>query len=166
MLIQIKEWNSHINWCCLLKSTIQLVDKSNLLINWSLKSKFIKWTASKFKVKLTHLNFQQVKLLDPSDIYRPDLPTFAHKGVNQFRDFTVKEDDPITQRIFKTYVEMHTNQTVDFVKSKNILSIWNYNNLISDQNYQYLLKQYDNQSWNGCMIFKIHLRNQELAWFP
>lgn len=59
--------------------------------------------------------------MDPSDIYRPDVSAFVHKDVNQFRDFTVKEDDPITQRIFQTYMKMHTQQTVDFVKGKKRL---------------------------------------------
>lgn len=55
--------------------------------------------------------------MDPSDIYRPDLPaTFAHKDVEHFRNFSVTADDPIKQRILETYKLMHKNQTVDFVQ--------------------------------------------------
>lgn len=68
--------------------------------------------------------------MDPSDVYRPDIPTFADKDVNQFRDFTVKENDPITQRIFQTYIQMHTNQTVDFVKGIAIRIFYACNFLI------------------------------------
>lgn len=61
-------------------------------------------------------------ILDPSDIYRPDLPEFADKDVQQFRDFTLT-DDPIKQRIFETYKLMHKNQTVDFVRG-NLKTYW------------------------------------------
>lgn len=64
---------------------------------------------------------QSVIILDPSDIYRPDNPDFADKDVNKFRDYTVTENDPISQRIFQTYSKMHRSQTVDFVRGKVLL---------------------------------------------
>lgn len=62
-------------------------------------------------------------MLDPSDVYRPecpDLSTYASKEVTEFRDFS--PNNPLIQRIFKTYTEMHTNQTVDYVKGNRIQS--------------------------------------------
>lgn len=54
-------------------------------------------------------------MIDPSELLRPE-PLFAQKPVAQFRDYTVDEDDPLKERVRKTYHEMHTKQTVDFVK--------------------------------------------------
>lgn len=59
---------------------------------------------------------QHVNLLDPSDIYRPDKVEFADKDLDKFRDYTVVENDPISERVFQTYKVMHDNQTVDFVQ--------------------------------------------------
>lgn len=69
---------------------------------------------------LTKVNiFQQlVNILDPSDVYRPDHISFADKELEKFRDYTVTENDPISERVFQTYSLMHRNQTVDFVKGK------------------------------------------------
>lgn len=74
--------------------------------------------------------------MDPSDIYRPDLPSFAHKDVENFRDFTVNEDDPMSKRIHQTYLNMHTNQTVDFVKGNKLLLITFILGEINKNDYQ------------------------------
>ncbi|CAG9829795.1 unnamed protein product [Diabrotica balteata] len=58
-----------------------------------------------------------VNIIDPSELLRPE-PKFAKKPVGQFRDYTIDENDPIKERVRKTYELMHTNQTVDFVKDK------------------------------------------------
>lgn len=63
---------------------------------------------------------KQIKILDPSDVYRPDIPTFADKDLQQFRDYTVTENDPISERVFQTYKAMHQNQTVEFVQGIRI----------------------------------------------
>lgn len=59
---------------------------------------------------------QSVSILDPSEIYRPDAPTFADKDLKLFRDYTLTENDPIKERVFQTYLQMHRNQTVEFVQ--------------------------------------------------
>ncbi|KRT78802.1 hypothetical protein AMK59_6552, partial [Oryctes borbonicus] len=58
-----------------------------------------------------------IKIIDPSELLRPE-PSFADKPVSQFRNYEVDENDPIKERVRKTYKLMHTNQTVDFVKGK------------------------------------------------
>uniref|UniRef100_A0A6P7FWY0 Inositol oxygenase n=1 Tax=Diabrotica virgifera virgifera TaxID=50390 RepID=A0A6P7FWY0_DIAVI len=58
-----------------------------------------------------------VNIIDPSELLRPE-PKFAKKPVGQFRDYSIDENDPIKERVRKTYELMHTNQTVDFVKEK------------------------------------------------
>ncbi|GJQ78549.1 hypothetical protein Trydic_g2708, partial [Trypoxylus dichotomus] len=58
-----------------------------------------------------------IKLLDPSELLRPE-PSFAEKPVSQFRNYDIDENDPIKERVRKTYKLMHTNQTVDFVRGK------------------------------------------------
>ncbi|CAG9767756.1 unnamed protein product [Ceutorhynchus assimilis] len=58
-----------------------------------------------------------VHIIDPSELLRPE-PKFATKDINAFRDYTINDEDPIQERVRKTYLEMHTNQTVDFVKAK------------------------------------------------
>lgn len=68
-------------------------------------------------LKRTIVFFQQlITILDPSEIHRPDKPEFADKDVNQFRDYSITENDAIKERVFQTYKAMHRNQTVDFVK--------------------------------------------------
>lgn len=59
---------------------------------------------------------QKISLLDPSDIYRPDIAAYAKKDLDQFRDYSVVEDDPIKERVRQTYAQMHRNQTVAFVQ--------------------------------------------------
>ena len=54
-------------------------------------------------------------LLDTSELMRPEL-AFADKPIAHFRDYTVDENDPIKERVRKTYKDMHTNMTVSFVK--------------------------------------------------
>ncbi|KAF2897996.1 hypothetical protein ILUMI_08180 [Ignelater luminosus] len=58
-----------------------------------------------------------IKVIDPSELLRPE-PAFADKPIGQFRDYSIDEDDPIKERVRKTYHDMHTNQTVDFVKGQ------------------------------------------------
>lgn len=56
-------------------------------------------------------------LLDPSELLRPE-PEFADKALSKFRDYSVDENDPIKERVRRTYRLMHKNQTVDFVLSE------------------------------------------------
>lgn len=60
---------------------------------------------------------QPIKVIDPSELLRPE-PAFAKKPVGQFRDYSIDENDPIKERVRKTYKEMHTHQTVEFVQGK------------------------------------------------
>ena len=53
-------------------------------------------------------------IIDTSELWRPE---FEKKEKEAFRDFST--DTFIGQRIKKTYYEMHTHQTVDFVRSKH-----------------------------------------------
>ncbi|CAH1963887.1 unnamed protein product [Acanthoscelides obtectus] len=59
----------------------------------------------------------EVKIIDPSELLRPE-PKFAQKPISHFRDYSVDENDPIKERVRKTYEDMHTNQTVQFVRDK------------------------------------------------
>lgn len=56
-------------------------------------------------------------MLDVSELMRPE-PVFASKPVGRYRDFSIDNNDLIKERVRITYTEMHTNQTVDYVKSK------------------------------------------------
>ncbi|XP_050537213.1 inositol oxygenase-like isoform X2 [Daktulosphaira vitifoliae] len=60
---------------------------------------------------------QTVKILDVSELMRPE-ESFASKPVGRYRDYSVDKNDPIKERVRITYTDMHTNQTVDFVKRK------------------------------------------------
>ena len=53
-------------------------------------------------------------LLDTSDLCRTE---FFLKEKEAFRDYS--KEDEIGQRVKRTYTEMHTNQTVDFVRQKH-----------------------------------------------
>ena len=53
-------------------------------------------------------------LLDTSDLCRTE---FFLKEKEAFRDYS--KEDEIGQRVKRTYTEMHTNQTVDFVRKKH-----------------------------------------------
>ncbi|XP_015113107.1 inositol oxygenase isoform X1 [Diachasma alloeum] len=56
-------------------------------------------------------------ILDPSEKLRPEA-VYAGKSESQFRDYSVDPSDPIKERVRKTYQNMHTYQTVDFVRSR------------------------------------------------
>ncbi|XP_077196648.1 inositol oxygenase [Paroedura picta] len=53
---------------------------------------------------------------DPSEIYRPDIHLQNGKPKEDFRNF---KEGPLMDRVFNTYLLMHTNQTVQFVKKKH-----------------------------------------------
>merc|ERR1711981_501668 len=57
-------------------------------------------------------------LLDGSDILRPEA-TIQESSDHQFRIYDENADDPIHARVRKTYYDMHSNQTVDFVRRKH-----------------------------------------------
>ena len=56
-------------------------------------------------------------IFDPSEKLRPE-EIYNGKMESQFRDYSEDSDDPIKERVRKTYLQMHTHQTVDFVKCK------------------------------------------------
>lgn len=56
-------------------------------------------------------------LLDPSEQFRPE-PIYSGKLQSEFRNFEEDSEDPIKERVRKTYEQMHSNQTVEFVKSR------------------------------------------------
>jgi len=56
----------------------------------------------------------RIQMLDVSELVRPEKCLKEHEA---FRDYS--ENNPLQQRVKKTYYEMHANQTVDFVKSKH-----------------------------------------------
>ncbi|OXA61111.1 inositol oxygenase [Folsomia candida] len=58
-----------------------------------------------------------VNLIDPSEHLRPELK-FAAKALECFRDYSIDENNPIKERVRKTYLEMHTNQTMHFVTDR------------------------------------------------
>ena len=53
-------------------------------------------------------------IFDTSELLRPEE---ALKEKEAFRDYS--KDDVIGERVRRTYYEMHTNQTVEFVKQKH-----------------------------------------------
>lgn len=68
-----------------------------------------------------------VSMMDPSLLLRPE-KVYDGKPVDAFRDYTVDENDPIKERVRRTYYEMHTKMNVEFVKGRifNILFITRY----------------------------------------
>jgi hypothetical protein len=62
-------------------------------------------------------NREKILFLDPSEHLRPE-PSFASKPLTAFRDYSVDKNDPIKERVRKTYLELHTNQTVAFVQDR------------------------------------------------
>lgn len=56
-------------------------------------------------------------IFDPSELLRPE-PVYSGKLQSEFRNFEEDTSDPIKERVRKTYYNMHTNQTVDFVRSR------------------------------------------------
>jgi inositol oxygenase len=64
----------------------------------------------------------EVRILDPSEHYRPeeqykDLELHG-KQVDEFRRYSMDEDDYIQRRVKATYYEMHKRQTVEFVHQR------------------------------------------------
>uniref|UniRef100_A0A670JDV2 Inositol oxygenase n=1 Tax=Podarcis muralis TaxID=64176 RepID=A0A670JDV2_PODMU len=53
---------------------------------------------------------------DPSEVYRPEGDAENGKSKGDYRNF---KDGPLMDRVYNTYLQMHTNQTVDFVQRKN-----------------------------------------------
>ncbi|XP_012278232.1 inositol oxygenase isoform X2 [Orussus abietinus] len=66
--------------------------------------------------KIAPLN-QSATMLDPSTQLRPE-EIFEGKLKTEFRNYSVDSSDPIKERVKKTYYNMHTNQTVQFVRSR------------------------------------------------
>nr|XP_026494490.1 inositol oxygenase-like [Vanessa tameamea] len=58
-----------------------------------------------------------ISMIDPSLLLRPE-KVYDGKPLEAFRDYSVDDKDPIKERVCKTYYDMHTNMTVDFVKGK------------------------------------------------
>ncbi|CAH0713540.1 unnamed protein product, partial [Brenthis ino] len=58
-----------------------------------------------------------ISMIDPSLLMRPE-KVYDGKPLEAFRDYSIDEQDPIKERVRKTYYDMHTNMTVDFVKGK------------------------------------------------
>ena len=59
----------------------------------------------------------RVLLLDVSELYRPE-----SKKVEEFRVYNadIVAENHIMARVYETYLQMHTHQTVDFVKGRVI----------------------------------------------
>jgi len=55
-------------------------------------------------------------MMDPSEIFRPEI--VKEETDWKFRTYTKDSVDERQQMVFKTYKDMHTNQTVDFVRKK------------------------------------------------
>ncbi|XP_043489389.1 inositol oxygenase [Polistes fuscatus] len=60
---------------------------------------------------------QVTSIIDPSEKFRPE-PIYAGKLKSEFRNFSVDPADEIKERVRQTYENMHTNQTVEFVRSR------------------------------------------------
>ncbi|KAF9791413.1 hypothetical protein SFRURICE_003205 [Spodoptera frugiperda] len=58
-----------------------------------------------------------ISMIDPSLLLRPE-KVYDGKPVEAFRNYDIDENDPIKERVRRTYYEMHTKQTVDFVKGR------------------------------------------------
>ncbi|KAB7494430.1 Inositol oxygenase [Armadillidium nasatum] len=59
----------------------------------------------------------EIKVLDPSQIFRPE-ELIDNSGWS-FRIFDEKRDDPKMKQVFNTYKQMHQSQTVDYVRSRH-----------------------------------------------
>ncbi|XP_054279607.1 inositol oxygenase-like [Macrosteles quadrilineatus] len=57
------------------------------------------------------------RVIDPSELMRPEIG-FADKELKAFRDYTIDKDDPLKERVRLTYLQMHTYQTVEFVRDR------------------------------------------------
>lgn len=62
---------------------------------------------------------QRVLLLDVSELYRPE-----SKKIDEFRVYNadIIAENRIMARVYETYLQMHTYQTLDFVKGQVILN--------------------------------------------
>ncbi|KAL4708332.1 hypothetical protein ACJJTC_018450 [Scirpophaga incertulas] len=58
-----------------------------------------------------------IQLVDPSVLLRPEA-VYDGKLVSAFRNYDVDEEDPVKARVRRTYYDMHSNMTVDFVRAK------------------------------------------------
>uniref|UniRef100_A0A6J0SB49 Inositol oxygenase n=1 Tax=Pogona vitticeps TaxID=103695 RepID=A0A6J0SB49_9SAUR len=61
-------------------------------------------------MKVVNLEF------DPSEIYRPGLEVENGKAKEEYRNF---KEGPLMERVYNTYLLMHTHQTTEFVRKKN-----------------------------------------------
>lgn len=61
------------------------------------------------------LRDQVTSIIDPSEKLRPE-PVYSGKLKSEFRNYTIDPADEIKERVRKTYENMHTNQTVEFVR--------------------------------------------------
>ncbi|KOB68324.1 Myo-inositol oxygenase [Operophtera brumata] len=60
---------------------------------------------------------ETVGMIDPSLLLRPEAK-YDDKPIEAFRNYDIDVNDPVKERVRKTYYDMHTNQTVDFVQAK------------------------------------------------
>ncbi|XP_046909266.2 myo-inositol oxygenase [Dermatophagoides farinae] len=56
---------------------------------------------------------ESIYYLDPSEHFRPE-----HKSPEEYRIYTINQDDYIQKRVFDTYRLMHTNQTLEFARNR------------------------------------------------
>jgi inositol oxygenase len=61
---------------------------------------------------------QSPSLPEASALQQPFVDEFAAKEVSQFRDYTLSTEDEFKMRIFRTYEQMHDQQTVESVRSR------------------------------------------------
>nr|XP_053637022.1 inositol oxygenase-like isoform X2 [Cherax quadricarinatus] len=66
------------------------------------------------------MSSEKVKMIDPSLVFRPE--EVIRKTDHQFRSFQEEPSHPKMQQVKQTYLNMHTHQSVEYVKSK--LSEW------------------------------------------
>lgn len=78
-------------------------------------NKVVKNQTAKVLLITTHFQKHPVSMMDPSQLLRPE-PTFHDKPLDAFRDYSVDAADPVKERVRRTYLDMHTNVTVDLVK--------------------------------------------------
>ncbi|CAG2100799.1 unnamed protein product [Medioppia subpectinata] len=66
---------------------------------------------------------EPIYMLDPSQNYRPD-----YKDVEEYRIYNNDQNDEMQKMIYETYRQMHTKQTVDFVRDRT--AVWTQFNTI------------------------------------
>nr|XP_053637024.1 inositol oxygenase-like isoform X3 [Cherax quadricarinatus] len=69
---------------------------------------------------MAEMSSEKVKMIDPSLVFRPE--EVIRKTDHQFRSFQEEPSHPKMQQVKQTYLNMHTHQSVEYVKSK--LSEW------------------------------------------